>query len=97
MSRTLDQRLTQELAELAAADLGRHHRLLESPCARLVNVDGRQRINFASNDYLGLAAHPALARALADGALAWGAGSGAAHLVSGHLQPHAALAERLAE
>lgn len=97
MSSALDQRLTQELAELAAADLGRHHRLLESPCGRLVKVDGRQRINFASNDYLGLAAHPALARALADGALAWGVGSGSAHLVSGHQQPHAALADRLAE
>ena len=51
---------------------------------------------FASNDYLGLAAHPDIARALADGALAWGAGSGASHLVSGHLTPHALLEDRLA-
>ena len=38
-----------------------------------------------------------IAQALADGALTWGAGSGASHLVSGHLQPHETLAGQLAE
>lgn len=91
-----ESRLAAELEELAAAGLRRRHRLLSSPCTRQVTVDGRQLINFASNDYLGLAADPELAQALADGALTWGAGSGAAHLVSGHLAPHQALAEELA-
>jgi 8-amino-7-oxononanoate synthase len=59
-------------------------------------VEGLEMLAFASNDYLGLAAHPEIARALADGALTWGAGSGASHLVSGHLRPHDILEERLA-
>ncbi len=52
---------------------------------------------FCSNDYLGLANHPALTAALAEGARLWGAGSGASHLVSGHSQAHAALESTLAQ
>ena len=61
-----------------------------------VFVDGRRLVDFSSNDYLGLAAHPALAAAMADCAARCGAGSGASHLVSGHGQEHAALEEELA-
>ena len=93
---SLDDRLNAELAEIAAAGLSRRRRVLTSPCGRIATVDGREMLNFASNDYLGLAGDPGLARALADGALAWGAGSGAAHLVSGHLEPHEALEQELA-
>jgi len=93
---SLDDRLNAELAEIAAAGLSRRRRVLTSPCGRIATVDGREMLNFASNDYLGLAGDPGLARAMADGALAWGAGSGAAHLVSGHLEPHEALEQELA-
>ncbi len=92
----LETRLDEELQALAAAGLGRRRRTLSSPCGRLATVDGRQLLNFASNDYLGLAGDAGLSRALADGALTWGAGSGAAHLVAGHLAPHAALEEEIA-
>lgn len=92
----LDSRLAAELADLAAAGLSRRRRVLESPCGRIATVDGREMLNFASNDYLGLAANREIARALADGALAWGAGSGASHLVSGHLSPHAAIEAEIA-
>ena len=47
-------------------------------------VDGRRLINFCSNDYLGLAGDPRLAAAMSAAAGRWGAGSGAAHLVTGH-------------
>src|SRR5271170_4856636 len=59
-------------------------------------VDGRVLCNFASNDYLGLARHPALARALGQAAAEFGTGSGAAHLVCGHSAPHHRLEEELA-
>lgn len=92
----LEIRLQQELATLAERGLTRRHRRLDSPCGPRAVVEGREMLAFASNDYLGLAAHPEIAQALADGALTWGAGSGAAHLVSGHLAPHEILAQRLA-
>jgi 8-amino-7-oxononanoate synthase len=59
-------------------------------------VDGRVRLNFCGNDYLGLARDPRLAQALAAAAGEWGLGSGASHLVSGHSRAHHALEERLA-
>lgn len=93
----LDARLEAELQEFTAAGRRRQRRIVDSACGRTLTVDGRQRLNFASNDYLGLAGDPALAQALATGAQAWGAGSGAAHLVSGHLAPHQALEDALAE
>ena len=62
-----------------------------------VIVDGRRLVDFSSNDYLGLAAHPALAAAMAECASRCGAGSGASHLISGHGQEHAALEEELAD
>ncbi|HEY2037811.1 MAG TPA: 8-amino-7-oxononanoate synthase [Steroidobacteraceae bacterium] len=63
--------------------------------ARVI-VDGRALVDFSSNDYLGLAAHPALAAAMAECAAHCGAGSGASHLISGHGREHAALEEELA-
>jgi len=93
----IETRLRTELADLACQGLARRRRLLQSPCGPQAEVEGRKMLAFASNDYLGLAAHPALAEAMAEGALRWGAGSGASHLVSGHLAPHAALEQRLAE
>lgn len=61
-----------------------------------VIVDGRRLVDFSSNDYLGLAAHPALAAAMSECAARCGAGSGASHLISGHGREHAALEEELA-
>ena len=92
----IETRLTAELADLATAGLTRRRRVLESPCGRIATVDGREMLNFASNEYLGLAGNTDIAAALADGAQRWGAGSGASHLVSGHLAPHEALEKEIA-
>jgi 8-amino-7-oxononanoate synthase len=54
-------------------------------------------LSFCSNDYLGLASHPQVVKALQEGAQRYGAGSGAAHLISGHSRAHHALEEELAE
>ncbi len=88
--------LAAQLQELAATGLTRRRRVLESPCDRLATVDGKKVLNFASNDYLGLAGNRDIAQAMADGALQWGAGSGASHLVSGHLAPHEKLEQEIA-
>lgn len=53
-------------------------------------------INFSSNDYLGLANHPALAARAADYAAAWGTGAGASRLICGTLPPHQAIEARIA-
>lgn len=92
----LDTQLGAELADIAAAGLTRRRRVLDSPAGRIATVDGRQLLNFASNDYLGLAGNADIAAALAAGATQWGAGSGASHLVSGHLTPHQQLEEEIA-
>lgn len=91
-----ENHLRAELAKIATAGLTRRRRVMEAPCGRNATVDGKNVLNFASNDYLGLAGNTEIARALANGALQWGAGSGASHLVSGHLAPHEALEKEIA-
>jgi 8-amino-7-oxononanoate synthase len=61
-----------------------------------VTVDGRRALDFCSNDYLALARHPDIARAMAEAARRHGAGSGASHLVAGHGIEHEKLEEELA-
>jgi len=92
----IEDRLRAELAAIADQGLTRRRRVLGAPCGARAVVDGREMLAFTSNDYLGLANHPGIAAALAEGARTWGAGSGASHLVSGHLAPHEALEQDLA-
>ncbi|QJE94945.1 8-amino-7-oxononanoate synthase [Luteolibacter luteus] len=86
----------EELAALESAGLLRSLRSLDSPAGPKVIRDGRELWNFASNDYLGLASHPALAEAFIEGIHRYGAGSAASRLVSGTLPPHRELEESLA-
>ena len=98
----LIERLQLQLQQREAQALRRRRRIAESPCAPHQSVSAgegepaRPMLAFCSNDYLGLAAHPALAQALAEGALRHGAGSGASHLISGHSRAHAELEDELA-
>jgi 8-amino-7-oxononanoate synthase len=89
--------LSTRLAERRAASLYRQRPLLDSPQGPLVKVDGRELLAFCSNDYLGLANHPQVIEAWRAGALRWGVGGGASHLVIGHSTPHHELEEALAE
>lgn len=61
-----------------------------------VVVDGRPYLSFCSNDYLGLAADPSIARAAVAGIERFGTGAGASHLVTGHSTAHEALERDLA-
>lgn len=93
--------LNRQLLEREAQSLRRQRRTAMSPCAprqRVSHNGGPERdlLAFCSNDYLGLANHPALIAALAEGAQRYGAGSGASHLISGHSLAHAALEDELA-
>ena len=90
-------KLAANLQGLHEKNLIRTRRTVETPCAPHVTADGRALLAFCSNDYLGLAAHPAVAAALKEGVDKYGTGSGASHLISGHGRAHAALEERLAD
>ena len=87
----------EELAALDAQALRRKLRSVDSPCGPELVVDGVALVSFCSNDYLGLAADPALIEAAREGALRWGVGSGASALISGHMGVHEALERRLAD
>jgi 8-amino-7-oxononanoate synthase len=88
--------LEAELDGLAARGLRRALEPLASGQGPVVEVGGRRLVNLCSNDYLGLASDPRLARAAAEAALREGAGSGAARLVAGDLPVHGLLEGRLA-
>jgi len=97
----LHEHLTQKLDAIAQQHLTRVLRTAESPTSphqivRSTNGVGQQRLMFCSNDYLGLASHPRIAEALAEGAQIWAGGSGASHLISGHTLAHERLEDRLA-
>lgn len=86
------------LAALEAAGLLRHRRVVGTAVGgHLEQVEGREVVNFCSNDYLGLAREPRLAERFARAARELGTGSGASHLVSGHHPAHHALEEVLAD
>jgi 8-amino-7-oxononanoate synthase len=91
--------LETALSQLERAQLRRARTTVETHGAgtRALTIAGGARlIDFSSNDYLGLAHHPALAEAMSACAARRGAGSGASHLVTGHGEEHARLEEELA-
>ena len=89
--------LEDQLASLSDQQLRRQLREVQTPTAPSLVVDGESLTAFCSNDYLGLASDPRVIEALREGALRYGAGSGASHLISGHSTAHAALESRLAD
>jgi 8-amino-7-oxononanoate synthase len=91
------QDLSIQLQQRRAQQLYRSRRVLTSPQGAEIGIDGRLYLAFCSNDYLGLANHPDLIRALQTAAERYGVGSGASHLVNGHSHEHHALEEELAE
>jgi 8-amino-7-oxononanoate synthase len=92
----LMQRIAQQRSERERASLLRRLRTVEAIRGASIWIDGRRLLSFASNDYLGLAQHPALREKLVAAAAQWGVGATAAHLLGGHRAEHAALEERLA-
>ena len=89
-------RLAAAQAQRASEGLLRRLRSAEESGAGMIALDGRRLVNFASNDYLGLAHDPRVVEALRDGAKRYGVGAGAAHLLGGHHAAHEELEHEIA-
>jgi len=88
--------LEDELRDLRARGAWRWPRLLEGPQAPVSRYDGREVINLCSNNYLGLATHPALKAAAREALERYGVGAGAVRTIAGNLQLHQELEAELA-
>jgi 8-amino-7-oxononanoate synthase len=88
--------VAERLEELRERGLYRRLRLIDGPQGPSVTLDGRPVLLLCSNNYLGLADRAEVREAAAEAALHWGAGSGASRLISGNMEPHRQLEERLA-
>jgi len=85
------------LLELESQSLRRGLRWVGSEQGREILLDGERVVNFASNDYLGLAGHAEIISAMKAGVDEWGAGSGASRLITGSMTPHGELESFIAE
>jgi 8-amino-7-oxononanoate synthase len=97
MNFQMDRILREELDALDAKHLRRKLRGMHSPQGAVIASGGKTLLNFASNDYLGLADEAFLKEAAIRAARDFGAGSGSARLISGTLPPHEDLERALAE
>lgn len=93
----LDDALESQLIQLDARHLRRTLRTFSSAPGPRVSLDGRDVIQFGSNDYLGLAADPRLGRAAAAAISRFGCGAGSSRLIGGTTELHSALEQALAE
>lgn len=93
----LDDALRPVLQQRRRDQRYRERLVLDSPQQPRISVNGRELLSFCGNDYLGLACHPELIQAMQSAAAAFGVGSGASHLVSGHSDCHHQLETALAE
>ncbi len=89
--------LSEQLEAWRKAGSYQRLHVLESPCEPISRFDGREVINLASNNYLGLADHPKLIEAQVNAARKYGAGSGAVRTISGTMSIHMQLEERIAD
>jgi glycine C-acetyltransferase len=90
-SEVVRTRLTAELDEMRIAGLLKEERILEGPQGAEVRVGGREVLNFCANNYLGLAADPALVHAAQDGLARWGLGLASVRFICGTQTIHREL------
>src|SRR5438445_1953616 len=89
--------IQNELEALKKASLYRRLRSVAGEQGPILNVDGHDVLNFCSNNYLGLANHPALREAAKEAIDRYGCGSGASRLISGNMTLHEELESQIAE
>jgi glycine C-acetyltransferase len=88
--------LTETLNDLRARGTYFKLRVLDDQQAPVCHYDGKQVINLASNNYLGLANHPKLIEAALDATRTFGVGSGAVRTIAGTMRIHMELEEKIA-
>src|SRR5215469_16085923 len=91
------QYVTDMLNEMRAKGVAPRLRVLEGEQKAVCVFDGREVINLASNNYLGLTSHKALRKAAADATKKLGAGAGAVRTIAGTMQIHMQLEEQIAK
>jgi glycine C-acetyltransferase len=96
MNATLQDWLVDQLDTLKSQHLYKNPRILETPAAGVVMLDGREVVNLSSNNYLGLANDPRLRAAATAAIEKWGVGAGAVRWIGGTMSVHAELEERIA-
>jgi len=96
MNTTLQDWLDSQLAELHGQYLYRPLVELQTPQGGSITVDGKRVINLSSNNYLGLANHPALKEAAIRAVEQWGVGAGAVRTIIGTMALHEEMERRLA-
>lgn len=85
-----------ELGRLKEADLLRRIQRVDSAQGPVIKIEGARKVLFCSNNYLGLASHPALQEAAVRAVRSYGYGAAGSRLISGTMRPHVELEERLA-
>ena len=88
--------IQERLEEIRSRNLYRQLKRVDGEQDATVVLDGREVLNLSSNNYLGLANHPALKEAAREALDRWGCGSGASRLISGNMTAHEELEERIA-
>lgn len=94
---TWQQKIVDALTARRRADALRRRYVVTQGAGRWLQADGRQYLNFSSNDYLGLSHHPHIICAWQQGAERFGVGSGGSGHVSGYSVAHQALEDELAQ
>lgn len=89
--------ISRELEEIKRQGLFRELRQVGGEQGPTILLDGQEVLNFSSNNYLGLANHPALQAAARNAMERYGCGSGASRLISGNTTLHQELEEQLAQ
>lgn len=89
--------IDDELNQLRESGLYNKIRTLSSPQGAWLLVDGKQVLNFCSNNYLGLANHPQLVKAAQEAMIKYGVGPGAVRTIAGTFDLHLELEKRIAK
>lgn len=91
------KKIKSQLSRQKENMLYRKRLVLASPQTTTLTIDNNKLINFASNDYLGLANHPKIIEQMKLGLKKYGVGSGSSHLICGHSEAHETLEREFAQ